>query len=221
MVSRISVEEFKELMESGSLVVDVRDPQEFTSGFVPGSIFLESNSIAAFAPAFIDKSKPLIIVGNQGEEKTIINLLQQAGIDTVKGFLNGGFQLWRGAHEPVDMVIDIEADELAMDFRFDKNMLLVDLRPFNEYKEGHVQDSINIPVEELADVAQVASLDEEGFIYLYSEQSSLSCTAASILKKHGIHHIHIVNGGWNKISQMNDIPVKKLDVKPENNKKAI
>jgi 3-mercaptopyruvate sulfurtransferase SseA len=44
------------------------------------------------------------------------------GIDNVLGYLEGGFEAWRDAGEEIDLIIDIEPDELAMDIPHDSKL---------------------------------------------------------------------------------------------------
>jgi hydroxyacylglutathione hydrolase len=43
------------------------------------------------------------------------------------------------------MIIDIEADELAMDIPFDENLVVIDVRRETEFADGHVKDAVNSP----------------------------------------------------------------------------
>ena len=217
MVPQISVKEFKDLLEGDSILLDTRTPQEFTSGFIPGSIFLDPNEdFQKRASLFLPLEKPILLVAEDGKEEEIAHQLKDAGIKNLQAVLKAGFTAWTKAKEPVDLIIDIDPDELAMDFRFDKNMTIIDLRAFDQYKAGHVRDAINLPLAEMADVAQIAGLDEDGNVYFYGNTDAESVTAASLLKLHGMHHLRIVNGGWESIQRMNSIPLAKVKETSDN-----
>jgi rhodanese-related sulfurtransferase len=65
----------------------------------------------------------------------------------VIGYVDGGFEKWKAAGEAVDMIIDIEADELAMDIPFDQNLVVVDVRKPAEFADGHVKNALNLPLD--------------------------------------------------------------------------
>ena len=221
MVPQISVKEFKVFLKGDSILLDTRTPQEFTSGFIPGSIFLDpKEDFQKRVSLFLPPDKSILLVAEEGKEEEIDQKLKDAGIKNLQAVLKGGFTAWTAANQPVDLIIDIDPDELAMDFRFDKNMTLIDLRTFDDYKAGYVRDAINLPLAEMADVAQIAGLDEDGNVYFYGNTDAESVTAASLLKLHGMHHLRIVNGGWEAIQRMNSIPVAK-GKETSDNKKAI
>jgi len=107
------------------------------------------------------------------------------------------------------MIIDVEADELAMDIPFDNNLVVVDVRKENEFAEGHVKDAINLPLNEMTDVAQIARFEENQNIYIHSENGYRSLIAASILKKQGYQNLRNILGGWAKIKDQKNIKIEK------------
>jgi hydroxyacylglutathione hydrolase len=54
--------------------------------------------------------------------------LARVGFDKIEGYFDGGFEAWQSAGETIDLIIDVEADELAMDIPFDQNLVIVDVR---------------------------------------------------------------------------------------------
>ncbi|MGN6543363.1 MAG: rhodanese-like domain-containing protein, partial [Ginsengibacter sp.] len=102
-----------------------------------------------------------------------------------------------------------DADELAMDIPFDKNLLIVDVRRYNEFAEGHVKDAINISLDEMVDLAQIAQLEENQNIYLHCAGGYRSVIAASLLKRQGYHNLRNVLGGYAKIKEQKNIQTEK------------
>ena len=71
--------------------------------------------------------------------------------------------------EIIDIIIDVETDELAMDIPYDDSLIVVDVRKENEFAEGHVKDAINIPPGSMSDIVQIAQLEENKNIYIHCE----------------------------------------------------
>jgi hydroxyacylglutathione hydrolase len=117
------------------------------------------------------------------------------------GYLEGGFEKWMDAGKPIDMIVDVEADELAMDLPFDEHMLVLDVRREVEYADGHVRGAINIPLTELVDPFNMASLEEHHNIYVHCGGGYRSIIAASFLKREGFHNLRNVAGGWARIQE--------------------
>lgn len=102
------------------------------------------------------------------------------------------------------MIIDVEADELAMDMPFDDQLVIVDVRKVPEYADGHIKEALNIPLDELADPGSMANLEENHNIYVHCAGGYRSVIAASLMKRQGIHNLRNVVGGWGKIKELND-----------------
>ena len=107
------------------------------------------------------------------------------------------------------MIISIEADELAMDLPHDKNLLAVDVRRETEFAEGHVKDAINMPLNDMTDVALLAGLEEDQNIYIYCGGGYRSLIASSLMKRQGMHNLRNIEGGWGKIIEQKKIPTQK------------
>lgn len=202
----LSVAEFKEKMQDDNLIVlDTRDSDVFTQGFVPGSISIGLNGrFAEWAGSLLPFSKPMLLVTDFGKEKETIVRLARVGFDKIEGYLEGSFAAWQAAGEKIDLVIDVEADELAMDIPFDPNLIIIDVRKEPEFGDGHIKQAINIPLADLADPGSMANLEDDHNIYVHCAGGYRSVIAASLLKKEGIHNIRNVVGGWGKIKELGD-----------------
>jgi glyoxylase-like metal-dependent hydrolase (beta-lactamase superfamily II)/rhodanese-related sulfurtransferase len=202
----LSVAEFKEKMQDDNVIVlDTRDSDVFTQGFVPGSISIGLNGrFAEWAGSLLPFSKPMLLVTDPGKEKETIVRLARVGFDKIEGYLQGSFAAWQAAGEKIDLVIDVEADELAMDIPFDPNLIIIDVRKEPEFGDGHIKQAINIPLADLADPGSMANLEDNHNIYVHCAGGYRSVIAASLLKREGIHNIRNVVGGWGKIKELGD-----------------
>jgi hydroxyacylglutathione hydrolase len=202
----LSVDNFKkQAANSSTIIVDTRHANTFTLGFIPGSIFIGlEGRFAEWAGSLLPFDKNIILVTEQGKEQETIVRLARVGFSKVMGYLQGGFAAWQSSGNPIDMLIDVEADELAMDIPFDANLVIVDVRKETEYGNGHVQQAINIPLDTLIDPASMANLDDHHNIYVHCAGGYRSVIAASLLKKQGIHNVRNVLGGYKSISELKD-----------------
>jgi hydroxyacylglutathione hydrolase len=206
----LSLDAFKKLMIEDVLILDTRHADKFTQGFIPGSIFIGlEGRFAEWAGALLPFDKPMILVTEPGMEEETVIRLSRVGFDKMLGFLQGSFEGWSNAGEKVDMIIDIEADELAMDIPHDPNLVVVDVRRETEYADGHVKDAQNIPLNEMTDVAAIAGFEDTQNLYVHCAGGYRSVIASSILKRQGIHNLRNVLGGWGKIKEEKNITVEK------------
>ena len=202
----LSIAAFKEKATHDNVIIlDTRHALVFTKGFVPNSIFIGlEGRFAEWAGSILPFNKTIILVTEQGKEEESIIRLSRVGFEKFGGYLQGGFEAWQNADEKIDMIIDIESDELAMDIPFDSNLIVVDVRKEIEYADGHLKQAINIPLAELTDPASMANLEDNHNIYIHCAGGYRSVIAASLMKQQGIHNIRNILGGWNEIKQLTD-----------------
>lgn len=200
----------KQALENDMVLLDTRPAASFTKGFIPGSIFIGlEGRFAEWAGSLLPFNRPLIIVAEAGKEKEALIRLARVGFSQMKGYVNGGFEAWQAAGEPIDMIIDVEADELAMDLPFDDKLLVLDVRKPAEYADGHVKDAVNMPLNDMTDPGTMAILEEDQNIYVHCAGGYRSVIAASLLKRQGIHNLRNVLGGWGKIKEQEKIETEK------------
>lgn len=207
----LSVKNFKQKMqEEHTIILDTRAVTQFTQGFIPTSINIGlEGRFAEWAGNLLPFDAHLLLVTDSGEKaKETIIRLARVGFNNIIGYLDTGFEAWKKAEEPIDIIIDIDADELAMDLPHDDKIVLLDVRKEMEYANGHIQGAINIPLHSFTDPANIAHIDDElNNIYVYCGGGYRSVIAASLLKHQGISHLHNVLGGWDAIQQQKNIDV--------------
>ncbi len=197
----LSLAQFLSLSQDESVqIIDTRIDAKFLQGFIPGSIHVALDEIKTLnALKIIEQDCPIILVCDQGTEEILIKRFELLGYTQVKGYLEGGFSTWSAAGKKIDLVIEVEVDELAMDIPFDAYLMILDIRTEDVYDKGHIKDSINLPLIEFGDPGAMSELDEHFNIYLIDDSGKQLLLAASILKKQGIHNIRIVQDGWEAV----------------------
>ena len=209
-LTALSIPGFKEWMAREAIILDSRNAETFTDGFVPGSISIGlEGRFAEWAGSLLSFDAPMILVTEPGREKETIIRLARVGFDKIKGYLSGGYDGWKKAGEEIDMIINVEPDELMMDIPFDENLVVLDVRRPVEYAEGHLKDALNIPLNDLNDPANMASITEENNLYVHCGGGYRSVIASSLLKRQGIHNLRNVSGGWNKIAELEKVEIVK------------
>jgi len=202
----LTVVNFKEQITAFEpVILDTRNANLFTQGFIPGSVSIGlEGRFAEFAGTILPFDKAILLVCEPGTEKESIVRLARVGFENMIGHLAGGFDAWAKAGEPLDLIIDVEADELAMDIPFDPNMVIVDVRKTSEFDKGHIKEALTIPLDELIDPASMANFDDNQNIYIHCAGGYRSVIASSLIKRQGIHNIRNVVGGFKAISELSD-----------------
>jgi len=187
----------KELIAQGYAVVDTRKSEIFCEGFIEDSISIPFNE------NFIDTLNELtetgqlvLIVADESEVPAISKALKDSGTQNIEGFLQGGFDTWKNAGSKVDMLIAIDADEFAIDYKHDE-FYLVDVRSKEDFAKEHAEDAENI---ELSDLDQIILEFETGdSYYVYATNSNEAITAGSIFKRAGFNRIRVVAADYETI----------------------
>ena len=206
----LSIEDIKKEMEKDTIFLDTRRAEEFAQGFIPGSINIGLDGrFAEWAGSLLSFEKPILLITEKGKQRETLIRLARVGFSNMIGYASGGFDAWKDAGEEIDIVIDVEADELAMDLPFDENLIVLDVRKPVEYAEGHVKDAVNLPLSELNDPLNMAVIEDDQNVYIYCGSGYRSITAASLFKRQGIHNVRNVVGGWDEIKTQKNIEVEK------------
>ncbi len=206
----LNIDAFKKLINEDVIILDTRHADIFTQGFIPGSIFIGlEGRFAEWAGSLLPFEKPIILITEPGKEEESVIRLSRVGFAKIQGYLKGGFETWKIAGEKVDMVINIEADELAMDLPHDINLIVIDVRKEVEFADGHVTGAQNIPLGEMTDVINIANFEDNQNLYVHCAGGYRSVIASSLLKRQGIHNIRNVLGGWGIIKEQKTIKVEK------------
>ena len=189
--------------ETGAVVLDTRNAQVFSEGFIPNSINIGlDGQFAPWVGAMLpDVKQELLLVTEIGQEEESVKRLARVGYDNVIGFLNDGFSAWKNAGIEVDSVNRITADEFAE--RFKTEPIVIDVRKPGEFAAEHVDGAKSIPLDFInEDMAEFPK--EEPFI-IHCAGGYRSMIAASILKSRGYDNFLEVIGGFNAIVKT-DVP---------------
>ncbi|MEO5888723.1 MAG: rhodanese-like domain-containing protein [Ferruginibacter sp.] len=206
----LSVKEFKVRVKGDITILDTRPADIFTLGFVPGSIFIGlEGRFAEWAGSILSFTTPMLLIAEPGKEEETVVRLARVGFSKIEGYLGGGFEAWQNAGERTDMIIDVESDELAMDIPHDPNLQVVDVRREAEFADGHVKGAINLPLNDMMDLALIAGFEENQNLYIHCGSGYRSVIACSLMKSQGLHNLRNVLGGWEKIKGESSIKVAK------------
>jgi rhodanese-related sulfurtransferase len=103
-VENVQIDELKKGLADGTiLLVDVREPNEYAAGRIPGAIL---NPLQHFDPTALPGApgKRVVLSCRSGKRSlTALALAQEAGRDDIRAHYPGGFQEWANAGEKVEL----------------------------------------------------------------------------------------------------------------------
>lgn len=187
----ISTVELQEMFESVQ-VVDVRDPESFAGGHIPGTLNIWNEGIPAFAGWFLNYKTPIVLVDQDGSRiHGVERYLIRLGYDNIYGYLSGGFSSWFKSAGPIKTIKTCSVHELREEME-DPSIFLLDVRKEWEWEEERIRGSHNIYLGILEKNLKEVPKDKK--IVVYCDSGYKAGVAASILKINGYLNVTNVLG---------------------------
>lgn len=202
----IPANEFKDFVDNKEvLILDCRDSDAFSKGFIPNSlnIGLESNFAMWVGELVPDINHKIALVCPNGKEQEALIRLSRIGFDNSIGYLEGGFESWLKENREIEKSQRISAEELFERIKNPKT-IVIDVRKKSEFDSEHIDGSINIPLNQLE--YRLIEIPRRELFIVHCAGGYRSMIASSILKKHNINNFVDVIGGMNEISKT-EIPL--------------
>ena len=79
------------------------------------------------------------------------------------------------------------------EFQQTAGAVLVDVRTPEEYRDGHVPGSINVPLQQIEDI-ELEIAEKNTPLYVYCRSGARSRQAAALLKEMGYEDVHNIGG---------------------------
>jgi len=202
----LELENFKSLsLENNTTILDVRNQNDFRTGFVPNSIFIGLNG--GFAPwvgsVLKDINTKILLVCDNGQEQEAIMRLSRVGFDNCLGFLNGGFKTWKDSGNSMGTIDSISAS--GLEAVIDQDGEILDVRQLGERNNGRLKKSAHIPLG-LIDVKN-DHLNKLNKYYIHCAGGYRSMIACSVLKKQGFKNLIDVDGGFESITNSTSLEI--------------
>jgi len=180
--------------ETGALILDVRDKEEFVKGFIPNSIFIGlDGSFAPWVGALIaDMQQPILIVAPSRRNKETVKRLARVGYDNSIGYLKGGFEAWKKANKEIDRIDTIGTAKFEEIYSEKPAIKILDVRKPSEWESEHIENSQNFALDFIN--KHMSEVDKETMYYMHCRSGYRSTVAASILKARGFENLVNVQG---------------------------
>lgn len=194
-LTAIDAHEFRTLVESGYVVVDVRDQLSFGAGHIPGAFGVGiAGSQSTWAAWVVPYETPLLIVcDHPADAESTRRALVRVGLDDVRGYLDGGMTGWIENGFEVAHTRQVSPTELAAELPR-RRVTVVDVRSDEEWNDGHVAGARHLMAGTLADHAP--SLPRDGVtLALMCGTGYRSTVAASVLERTGFTNLVNLTGG--------------------------
>jgi hydroxyacylglutathione hydrolase len=189
----LDLETFMERREAGHLVLDVRSPEAFAGGHLPGSLNVGAgSSFPTWAgTALPEDAEVLLVMDDPGHLEEITLSLLRIGYPRPVGWLEGGLQTWRTAAHDVDTLPVMTAREAAEDL---DTLHVLDVRQPAEWEAGHVPGAQHLTGAALPD--RLEDVPDDRPVLTVCGSGYRSSVAASLLRRHGHERVVNLTGGF-------------------------
>jgi len=190
----LTLEQVLDLRDAGAQILDTRDPGEFAAAHLVGSQIIGlGGQYATWAGTILSRQRPIVIVSETGREMESALRLGRIGFDNVVGYLKDGLRSLE-SHPALTGSTDrlsptVAAERLASQ----EPPQLVDVRTPREYEAKHIDGSLGIPLNHLAE--RLSELPANRPLIVYCAGGYRSSIAASLVRQHGFEQVSELAGG--------------------------
>lgn len=190
--------------------LDVRPPDEFAAGHVPGSINIGlSGQFASWAGSLLGlASCPVLIADTRARIDEARTRLARVGIEDLAGYLQDGLGGWNEAGLPLATLPQITVQTLRNQLSH-RDLHVLDVRREGEWQAGHLLSAQLWPLDQFRQA--LPPLDKTASIAVHCKSGYRSTIACSLLMRAGYTDVTNVIGGFDAWDAAN-LPSVKAEV---------
>jgi glyoxylase-like metal-dependent hydrolase (beta-lactamase superfamily II)/rhodanese-related sulfurtransferase len=196
-VHPMSLDQVLALQAVGAQILDVRDPVEFASAHLIGSINIGlGGQFATWAGTILSRDQPVVIIADPGRELEAATRLGRIGLDHVVGYLDRGMESLESRPDLTTQTSRLGAPLAASRAgaaAAGTAPLVIDVRAPAERAQKRIKESIGIPLNHLGE--RVAELPRDRPLLVHCAGGYRSSIAASLLQHHGFGDVSEIAGG--------------------------
>jgi rhodanese-related sulfurtransferase/glyoxylase-like metal-dependent hydrolase (beta-lactamase superfamily II) len=194
-LSALSLEEVLRLKNQGAQLLDVREAIDFAGAHLTGSINIGiQGKYATWCGTVLNHQQPIVVIADSGKEEEAVMRLGRIGFDNVAGYLHNGMDALRDRPDLLTKIDRMTAVALSEQLSTTAPPTVVDVRSEKEWAAGHIEGSLNIPLNHLRERASEIPADRP--VSVHCEGGYRSAIAASLLAEAGRKDVYDMVGGF-------------------------
>lgn len=187
---RFAPEQLTEQLAAGLRIIDVRPADAYAAGHLARTVNIPlDKSFTTWAGWLIAYDEPFALLVDERNLPVVVRDLQMIGLDDIAGY-------WTPedlAGRQLETVEQIPATDTASRLQ-ENNVTLLDVRGSAEYREGHIDKALHIPLGYLEE--RIDEVPEDRPVIVHCLSGFRSSIAASILHAHGRSPVLNMAGGY-------------------------
>ena len=191
----LSVDAVLQLQNSGAQVVDVREAADYEGAHLRNVVNIAlDGKYATWCGTVLSTDQPIVVISESGGEEEAIMRLGRIGFDNVVGYLYGGMTAIGTRIDLLARTNRITAQALSEQRGSVDPPVVIDIRSENEWRGGHIEGSLNIPLNHLRE--RTAELPADKPLAVHCEGGYRSAIAVSLLEQAGFENAMDLVGGF-------------------------
>lgn len=191
----LDLAELLERQAAGAFVLDAREPQEFASGHLAGSVNVPADGrFAETAGMVVRPDDEVVVIAPQDREEEIVVRLARIGFDRVAGYLREPEGAFLSAPERIVRASRVTVPELDEALTRPVAPVVVDVRNVGELLTGTIPGAVNIPLAQLP--RRLEEIPRDRPVVVHCAGGYRSSVAASVLRKAGWSDVSDLLGGF-------------------------
>jgi rhodanese-related sulfurtransferase len=190
----LTLEAVLALQNAGAQVLDARDPSEFAQAHLRDSINIGlAGRFATWAGTVLDGKRPIIVIAEPTRETETALRLGRIGFDVVAGYLEGGINALEDREDLIQQTRRVSAEEVQAILAERHQPLVLDVRTPGEWEAGHIEPSLNIPLNHL--IERIVEVPHHRKLIVLCHGGYRSSIAASLLQQRNYTDLVELAGG--------------------------
>jgi len=190
----LTLDELLRMQAAGAQILDTRDPDEFGAAHLRGSLNIGlGGQYATWAGSLLDRTHPIVIIADPGRERESAVRLGRIGFDHVAGYLHNGLRSLDARPALTASTERLSPQFAAEVLASSRPPLAVDVRAPREREHKHIDGSLHIPLNRLAE--NMKSLPTDRPLLVFCAGGYRSSIAASMLQSAGFSSVTEIAGG--------------------------
>jgi hydroxyacylglutathione hydrolase len=190
----LTLETVIQKQNEGAQILDVRDGTDYEGGHLLGAMNIGlGGQYASWAGTLLDRSNPIILITEPGQEEEAAMRLGRIGFDHVVGFLDGGMRALDGRSDLLRQIDRITAAALSERLAVSEPPVIVDIRAPGEREQKRIEGSLHIPLNHLRE--RLEEIPRDRTIVVHCAGGYRSAMAVSIMEQGGMDNMMDMVGG--------------------------
>lgn len=179
---------------SGVLLLDLRGPAAFASGFIPGSFHIpDAGCLELLRTNGLIKGSRTLVIADAPEEIARCREMLTSGLEFGGGWGPSAIEDWRKRYGDLGFLEMVEPDTLAVRVSAWKT-LVVDTRSPAAFERARIREALHILPDNLT--GSLAGLPPETVLCVVCESGKRASFVASVVWNLGFRNVSFLKGGF-------------------------